>query len=42
MYVKIDHTVAHQIDATVFPSFKTFSDCRDYLRFDNEKVSAIP
>jgi len=26
MYVKIDHTIAHQIYATVFRSFKTFSD----------------
>jgi len=26
MYVKIDHTIAHQIYATVFPSFKKFSD----------------
>jgi len=42
MYVKIDHTVAHQIYATVIPSLKTFSDWRDYLQFDNEKVSAIP
>jgi len=41
-YVKIDHTMAHQIYATVFPSFKRFSDLRDYLQSDNEKVSAIP
>jgi len=26
MYVKIDHSIAHQIYATVSPSFKTFSD----------------
>jgi len=26
MYVKIDHTIAHQIYVTVFPGFKTFSD----------------
>jgi len=26
MYVKIDHTIAHQMYATVFPSFKAFSD----------------
>jgi len=37
-----DPTIAHQIYVTVFPSFKTFSDKRDYLQFDNEKVSAIP
>jgi len=42
MYVKIDHTIAPQIYTTVFPSFKTFSDWRDYLQFDNEKVRAIP
>jgi len=42
MCVKIDHTIAHQIYATVFPSFKTFSDWRDYLQSDNEKVSTIP
>ena len=42
MYVQIDHAIAHQIYATVFPGFKTFSDWRDYLQFDNEKVSAIP
>jgi len=34
--------MAHQIYATVFPSFKRFSDLRDYLQSDNEKVSAIP
>ena len=42
MYVKIDHSIAHQIYATVSPSFITFSDWRDYLQFGNEKVSAIP
>jgi len=26
MYVKIDHIIAHQVYAAVFPSFKTFSD----------------
>jgi len=26
MYVQIDHAIAHQIYATVFPGFKTFSD----------------
>jgi len=38
MYVKIDHIIAHQVYAAVFPSFKTFSDWRDYLQFDNERV----
>ena len=42
MYVKIDHTIAHQMYATVFPSFKAFSDWRDYLQSDNDKVSAVP
>ena len=42
MYVKIDHTIAHQIYATVFPSFKTFSNWHNYLQSDNEKIKAIP